>query len=280
MAPKVYPVRLQFLLAVDTQRSVEHFSHAYIVVGERLCIVDSGVAGSQPDLFEALAALGRSPADVAWVVNTHEHPDHIGGNGFLHRATSAEFACHGDAVRWIEDLELQYRERPIYGFQKLVGEAIRVVRRLNDGDVLDLGGGTTLQVLFTPGHSPGSIALYCPEDGTLIAGDTLQPVGGLPLYIDLPALRASLARLAALPGVQTLLCAHAARPLVGAEIPAAFQASLAYIDRVDGLVHQVVRELGVDAAPEEITCEVLLRLGMPPPSVMPITVASIMAHLQ
>lgn len=278
MERRVHPVRLPFLLPIDAQHSVPRFVHAYIVAGDRVCIVDSGAAGSQQGLIDALAALGRTPADVAWVVNTHEHPDHIGGNSFLRSICPAEFACHAAAVRWIEDLDLQHRERPILGFHSLAGQPIRVGRRLADGDEIDLGGAS-LQVIFSPGHSPGSIALFCPQDGSLLVADTLQPVGGLPLYWNLAQLRASLARLAALPGVRTLYGSHNEKPFVGPEVSGAFRASLGYLERVDALVRQVTRDLPGSPTAEEITRETLQRLGLSAPPVMPITVASIMAHL-
>ncbi len=47
-------------------------------------------------------------------------------------------------------------------------------RELNDGDVLDFGGGA--HVLAIPGHTEGSIAVYLPEHGVLFAGDTIANV--------------------------------------------------------------------------------------------------------
>ncbi|MCL4393898.1 MAG: MBL fold metallo-hydrolase, partial [Chloroflexi bacterium] len=166
----------------------------------------------------------------------------------------------------------------IYDFFKLAGSAIKVTRLLQDGDVIDLGG-VTLQVLHTPGHSPGSISLYCPEDEALITADAVQPVGGLPLYADLAATRASMRRLLDLPRVTTLYCAHAEQPYVGDAVRLAIQAGLDYVDRVDAAAREAARSLPADAVPEEITREALVRLGLTPPPVMPITITSIMSHL-
>jgi hydroxyacylglutathione hydrolase len=83
MTHLILPVRLSFILPLNAEKSVDRFVHAYIIVGEQIGIVDTGAAGYQQGLVDALAALGKSPADVVWIVNTHEHPDHIGGNGFF-----------------------------------------------------------------------------------------------------------------------------------------------------------------------------------------------------
>ncbi len=280
MTQHIFPARLAFVLPLNAEKSVDRFVYAYIVVGEQIAIVDTGAAGYQQGLVDALASLGKTPADVAWVVDTHEHPDHIGGNGFFAERGQPRFACHAAAARWIENLDIQYRERPIYDFYKLAGTSIKISRRLEDGDEIDFGAGVTLRVIHTPGHSPGSMSLFCPADGTLITADAIQPVGGLPLYADLNASRASMRRLRSLRGVKTLYCAHSDQPFVGDEISATIQAGLDYLDRIDAAVKDAVKQLSADAKPEEITRETLLRMGMQPPPVMPITIQSVMSHLQ
>jgi glyoxylase-like metal-dependent hydrolase (beta-lactamase superfamily II) len=70
---------------------------------------------------------------------------------------------------------------------------------LNDGDVLDFGGGA--HVLAIPGHTEGSIAVHLPEHGVLFAGDTIANVGSVMLGVfnqDRARAVASFKRLAAL----------------------------------------------------------------------------------
>ena len=150
---------------------------------------------------------------------------------------------------------------------------------MQDGDKIDIGGGTTLTVIFTPGHSPGSISLFCPQDGSLIVGDAIQPVDGLPLYNDLALTRDSLKRLMDFPGVKRMYAAWVDKPYMGNEIKEAFMTSLDYLDRIDTEVRQVTGELPQNSTPENITREVLIRMGLEPPPVMPMTVESIMTHL-
>lgn len=277
---RIFPVRIPFILPIREGVEAQRFVMTYVVIGERhACIVDTGAAGCQQYLVDALQELGLGPADVRLVINTHEHGDHIGGNAFFEEWAHPEFACHEAAVRWIENLEIQQRERPIYQFERMVNRAVRISRILHDGDVVDLGG-TTLQVIFTPGHSPGSISLFCPQEGALITADALQPVGGLPLYMDARQVRESLRRLADLPGVQVLYHSHLEQPLTGEEIARAFADSIRYVDRVEALAQEARRRLGETAAPEDITREVLMALGLNPPPVMPLTVISVMSHFR
>jgi hypothetical protein len=113
----------------------------------------------------------------------------------------------------------------------------------------------------------------------LIAGDVLQPVDGLPLYNDLTRARNSLKRLMDLSGVNRMYLAWVEKPYMGNEIKEAIMTSLDYLDRVDAEAKNVVRELPQDAKPEDITREVLMRLGLEPPPVMPMTIESIMTHV-
>lgn len=279
MSPKITEIRIPFLLPVSDDVEVERYVNVWLVAGDRTCLVDAGPCGGEQTIVDALAALGRPPEEIALIVNTHEHPDHIGGNSYFKAKVNPEFACHVAAVPWIEDLERQHRERPIHGFYTLAGHPVEIQRQLREGDEIDLGGDTTLQVIFTPGHSPGSISLFCPQERTLLVADALQPLGGLPLYLDLAQTRHSLERLLELRGVDKMYSSCAERPFEGLEISRAIKASLIYLEKVDALVKRAAEGEGASPDPAEITHRVLLDLNLSPPPVMPITIQSIMAHL-
>ncbi len=280
MTSKIHPIRIPFQLPVNEKKKVDRIVYSYIVTGKELCLIDTGTVGGEHYIVAALSEMGFSEKDVNRVINTHEHPDHVGGNTFFKETARPRFACHAKAVRWIESLENQFKERPVYGFYSLAGQSTQVHNKLQDGDEIDLGGGTTLAVIFTPGHSPGSISLFCPQDGSLIVGDAIQPVDGLPLYNDLALTRDSLKRLMNLSGVKRMYLAWVEKPYTGKDIKGAFMTSLDYLDRIDTTVKRVVRELPHDSRPENITHEVLIRMGLEPPPVMPMTVESIMTHLR
>lgn len=133
-----------------------------------------------------LQRVRQREADVRWIICTHLHPDHIGATAALKRALDGvQVAVHeAEATRmgkWSRVLLV----RLLGG--KMVRRAERVLR---DGDRLGLGDHG-LEVLHTPGHSPGSICVYTP--GHLFTGDTLF-VGGVG-RTDLPgASAAELAR--------------------------------------------------------------------------------------
>jgi hydroxyacylglutathione hydrolase len=279
MTSKIHPIRIPFQLPVNEKEKVDRIVYSYLVTGKQLCLVDTGTVGGEHYIVSALSEMGFSVKDIKLVINTHEHPDHVGGNTFFKENAQPRFACHADAARWIESLEIQFKERPVHGFYSLAGQSVQVHQKLQDGDEIDLGGGTSLKVIFTPGHSPGSISLFCPQDGSLIVGDAIQPVDSLPLYNDLVWTRESLKRLMNLSGVKKMYLAWVEKPYTGEGIKEAIMMSLDYLDRVDATVKDVVGELPQDASPENITREVLIRMGLEPPPVMPMTIESIMTHV-
>lgn len=281
MTSRIHPVRIPFTLPLNETTRVDRVVFSYLVLGEQLAVIDTGTAGNEHHIVSALEALSKSPKDISLVINTHEHPDHIGGNLFFQAAANPIFACHAAAVRWIEALGVQKKERPIYGFHSLAGSrGVPIEKKLQDGDVVDLGDGMCLQVIWCPGHSPGSISIFCPKEGTLIIADAVQPVDGLPLYVDLAQTRESLNKLLRLTGVRKMYLAWIEAPYTGSEIENVLQAGLNYLDRVDRITKEVAYHLPRDLSPAEITQEVLLRLDLDPPPVMAMTIASVMAHLE
>jgi glyoxylase-like metal-dependent hydrolase (beta-lactamase superfamily II) len=112
-----------------------------------------------------LKRLHASGLQLKLVVNTHGHFDHVGGNRLLVEESGAELLIHQD------DLPVLRRAREhatLYGMS--VTPSPEPSRLLAGGEILAVGE-LRLQVLHTPGHSPGGICLL--GDGHLFSGDTL-----------------------------------------------------------------------------------------------------------
>jgi glyoxylase-like metal-dependent hydrolase (beta-lactamase superfamily II) len=215
VAPNVHEIQLLRVKA-----------HA-ILEPDGVSLIDTGYAGSLPRLTRALADLDRTVSQVRRVVCTHGHPDHAGGARAL-ADLGIEVLIHpADAANMDVGLRSAIR-RPSRGrFFAAMTPPLSTFTPLADGDVLPILGG--LEVIHTPGHTPGSVCLYAREHGLLFVGDVLQRRFGRVtaasgLYSDdHAAARASVQRLAGL-DVRTVVFSHYA-PLV--DEPAAALARLA-----------------------------------------------------
>ena len=101
------------------------------------------------------------------VVNTHAHFDHVLGNLFAVKTYSIPSAIHeGDAPL----LAKVAQQSAMFGF---VVEQPPVPDRFLTEEAPVRFGHSQLQVLHTPGHSPGGICLYAADDKFVLSGDTL-----------------------------------------------------------------------------------------------------------
>lgn len=105
---------------------------------------------------------------VRYIIATHAHIDHVGGLRNLHETTGAPVLMHVADLPLYENLAAQAAwlgvETP---------RMLEVDQFLKEGDRL-CWGSLSLEVLHTPGHSPGSISLHLPgENARIFAGDTL-----------------------------------------------------------------------------------------------------------
>jgi glyoxylase-like metal-dependent hydrolase (beta-lactamase superfamily II) len=107
---------------------------------------------------------------VKYVVNTHHHIDHVMGNREMVARTGAKIVIHKDDAAWMLHVEpamlRMFRAEPSPPADVTVG----------DGDLVRVGG-VALQVIHTPGHTPGGMCLYLEarldQPGMVFTGDTL-----------------------------------------------------------------------------------------------------------
>ncbi|MEY3821205.1 MAG: MBL fold metallo-hydrolase [Bacteroidota bacterium] len=102
-----------------------------------------------------------------YLLNTHCHLDHVFGNKWVHETYGLELYLHPNEAPMLE-LAPVSGERWGLPFQNYDGS----LHFLNDGDKVLLDD-FEIQVILAPGHSPGSICFYMPEQGDLIGGDVL-----------------------------------------------------------------------------------------------------------
>jgi glyoxylase-like metal-dependent hydrolase (beta-lactamase superfamily II) len=171
--------------------------NVYLVrAGSTWTLIDTGMhTGDSRAAFEAvLAEHGISPTAITRIVCTHHHIDHYGTSGpyrdlthaqvFLHPLEAERAAASATAVGENDAWNARNGVPPpapdkrmpspslVFGtlYRPAIPDAL-----LADGDEIPLGDGRRLEVVWTPGHTPGHCILLLEPDGVLFVGDHLLP---------------------------------------------------------------------------------------------------------
>ena len=186
-------------------------THAYLLRGgERCLLIDTGLGIG--NISQEVKKLTDKPVAA---VATHIHWDHIGGHRYF-----PDFYAHEAELDWltggfplpletVRGMVLDRCDAPedfrIEDYQLFQGTPTRTLR---DGDAIDLGG-RVLEVLHTPGHSPGHMCFFDRARGDLYTGDLVYKGMLFACYpsTDPDAYLRSLERVAALP-VRRVYPAH------------------------------------------------------------------------
>lgn len=111
--------------------------------------------------------ISQNELKLVMLLNTHCHIDHVFGNAFISKQYEVPFLMHQMDLATLHAVP---GYAPQWGFT--VDELPEPTKFVEEGEIIQFGN-TKLHVLFTPGHSAGSVSFYSPEDQTLIAGDVL-----------------------------------------------------------------------------------------------------------
>ena len=181
-------MELQLNVAPGIHRIEDCHTNWYLVEEDgRVCVVDAGVPSSWDSLHEALERIGRAPADVAAVVLTHAHFDHVGFAEKARKELNVPVYVHDNDAPltrhpWRYDFE---RPRSFYFATQV--QALPIVADFLRNrafwpppvkNVVRYAGGTlpvpgSPRVVFSPGHTLGHCALHYPDRDALIAGDAI-----------------------------------------------------------------------------------------------------------
>src|SRR5215218_167260 len=146
-------------------------------------LVDAGLPGQAEAIGAALVEAGIGVRDLRRIIFTHQDLDHVGSGADLARQSGARVLAHpADAphidgsLRLLKPSPEMLEQRPQMREALERHEPVGIDEHLEDGDRLDLAGGT--RVIFTPGHTPGHLCLYLERSKVLVAGDALTAEGG------------------------------------------------------------------------------------------------------
>jgi hydroxyacylglutathione hydrolase len=220
-------------IAQAVYRVPAYHANTYLVEADNgLVLVDTGLPGSEKRILSAIAKLGKKPNDVKLVLLTHRHLDHIGSAAALKKETSATLVSHpfekpyvagtlviitpkawslyGRVARRI--LSVAASTKKLLRFNKY--QPVHVDGAADEESILE-GTGLDASIIWTPGHTKGSVSLFLNKSKVAIIGDLLRGKRGNlvePMFMENPSqTKASVERILDLDPV--ILCPGHGNPL-------------------------------------------------------------------
>lgn len=145
--------------------------NTYVVwdeVTHEAAVIDPGMVNAgetkQFDMF-----IANNNLKLKYLLYTHLHVDHTFGHEHIAGMYKLEATAHADETPLGIQRQSQAR---MFGLPSERLQSLPIGHRIADGELLKLGD-ETIKALLVPGHSPGSIAYYCPSDKMVFTGDAL-----------------------------------------------------------------------------------------------------------
>ncbi|MEK6972716.1 MAG: MBL fold metallo-hydrolase [archaeon] len=150
---------------IFTLKSNNEGSNVYLIKDKLNVLIDSSLSKNFDLIIGLLRKLDLAPVDIDLILHTHGHADHIGCSAFFEKAKRAMHPFDAFQVNEKKD-DFSYA----YFFNQK--EYPEIGKFLSDSEIIDCGS-IKLNVIFTPGHTKGSVCFFEPKNKILFSGDTL-----------------------------------------------------------------------------------------------------------
>jgi glyoxylase-like metal-dependent hydrolase (beta-lactamase superfamily II) len=165
------------------------FVNQYLIIdGNELTLIDTGMHSNAKSVLNYIKNLGYEPSAVKRILITHSDPDHYGAAKDLKDIFGCEVwstQLEAEAMKTATTSRIIEPEGFFKLLIKVVGPfmmatpAVDTERILTDGEILPILSG--LQVIASPGHTPGHVSFYLLAERILIAGDAIKAKKGQPV---------------------------------------------------------------------------------------------------
>lgn len=176
-------------------KMAERFVYSYIIFGDYITLIDTGVKGSYRKIYDYITSMNRKITEIDKIILSHSHPDHIGSAFRIKQDTDCIVLGHEAELQWFENIEIQFNSRAVPGFFSMLDKAVEIDVLIEDEDIIHPSGVEKMRIIHNPGHSPGSVSIFFTESNTFFTGDTIPFINEIPTYDSYKQLKQSLKKI-------------------------------------------------------------------------------------
>lgn len=273
---KIHLLKIDFSVQVSPEKSLPRFVNSLIIFGQSITVIDSGVKDSYKAIYDYIEKNNRKISDIDTLIISHSHPDHIGSAKKIKDDTGCKVIGHLHEKEWIENIDLQFKNRPVPGFYNLVDQSVHIDQILMGGEKLKLDNEVTISVINTPGHSKGSFSILFEEDSVLFTADSIPLANDIPTYDNFKDLKSSLSTIRSIDECNILLSSWTPPLFDKNEMNALFDEAEAYLNKLDLAVKQYYSESELNAL--DNCSNVIKALNLPPFFAIPLVDRTFKTH--
>jgi hydroxyacylglutathione hydrolase len=259
---KIHLLEHPFELHFPNGQKIPRFVNSLVVFGKEITLIDSGTKASLQDIFDYIEKQGRKVSEIKKLILSHSHPDHIGSAAKIKDLTHCKIFAHKEEKDWIENIDLQVKNRPVPGFYELTDRSVKIDEFLEDAQELELDYDIKIRVIHSPGHSAGSINVQFIEDKILFTADSVPLKNDIPNYDNYKLLIESLEKIKNNTGYNILLSSWAEPFYKRQKADDLIEEGFEYLKAIDIAVKENYKE--EESKPFEFCEKVIAQLGMPP----------------
>jgi glyoxylase-like metal-dependent hydrolase (beta-lactamase superfamily II) len=176
------------LLITKNIHRIGGFVNQYLLIdNDEMTLIDAGMSSNAGKIIKYIEKAGLNPGNLKRILITHSDPDHYGAAGMVKEMTGAEIwtsQIEADAMK-IGSSSRDITPKGVFALifplleKYLSVPPTSVEKIIQSGDILSIHGG--LQVIASPGHTPGHLSFFLPEERILFAGDAIRAKQGTPV---------------------------------------------------------------------------------------------------
>jgi len=192
LTDKIHLLKIDFDIELSPEKKLPRFVNVLIVFGNSITLVDCGVKGSEEKIFRYIESFGRKKEEIGTLILSHSHPDHMGSAAQIKELTGCRILCHPFEKDWIENIDIQFQKRPVPGFYNLVNRSVAIDEFLTGDQIIKVASEISARIIYSPGHSKGSVNIFFEEDRILFTADSIPLKNDIPNYYNFQELKQSL----------------------------------------------------------------------------------------